>query len=257
MDQKSIEGAEPEALTDAIGQLFGLENAARRELLSFVVAYDDRELWRSDGCHSMASWLAFKLGVSSQLAHQVTKVAQALEELPVIAATFAQGKLSWEQLCACCDIATPQRDAAIAKEATTVTLACLKGAARQARTQANRLKAPDHRLRSLRWRTDIDTGWVFLSAKLTPDPGAVVTACLEHLITEIPREPDGLYGSYASRAADALTELSSTRLAGCKDADRATVVLHVDHGVLTGDKGSAETHNGALLDTPDDQKACL
>ena len=46
MDQKSIEGYGPEVLTDVIGQLFGLENAARRELLSFVVAYDNTEMLR-------------------------------------------------------------------------------------------------------------------------------------------------------------------------------------------------------------------
>jgi hypothetical protein len=47
--------------------------------------------------------------------------------------------------------------------------------------------------------------------------------------------------------ADALVELASTLVANDADADRATVVVHVDAGALAGGEGTAELKDGPAL----------
>jgi hypothetical protein len=44
MDRSVLEACEPQELTDAIGQLHGLEAAVRRQLLVIVAACDRRQL---------------------------------------------------------------------------------------------------------------------------------------------------------------------------------------------------------------------
>jgi len=54
-----------------------------------------------------------------------------------------------------------------------------------------------------------------------------------------PNPETGLYDEIDQRHADALVELAGVRLGSDPDADRATVVVHVDASALTGGPGTA------------------
>ena len=83
----------------------------------------------------------------------------------------------------------------------------------------------------------------------------VVTA-LERLSSQAPPLPSGLYEDFESRAADALVELAGVRLGADSDADRATVVVHVDHDVLHGGEGHAELEHGVELHPESARRLC-
>jgi len=100
----------------------------------------------------------------------------------------------------------------------------------------------------LRWRWDHDHGWLRLSGRLADADGAVVVAALDRLAEQKAPDPvTGVYELHEVRAADALVELASTQLAADSDADRATVVVHVDAEVLAGGNGNAVLEDGPAV----------
>ena len=99
-----------DVLAEAIGQVHALEAATRATMLQLVTALDRSEAWRDDGATSVTAWLAYRLGLSHRTAAEWVRIAGALVELPGVAAAFAGGLLSWDQLRAVVSMATPATD---------------------------------------------------------------------------------------------------------------------------------------------------
>jgi len=172
-------------------------------------------------------------------------MAGTLGGLPSITTAFAEGLLSWDQLRAVVPMATPETDAEWAERAPSLSAAQLEALARQARVVSREADGQAHARRSLRWWWDHDHHWLKLSGRLPDTDGAVVVAALDRLAEQ--RAPDpvtGVYELHEVRAADALVELASTRLATDTDADRATVVVHVEASVLGAEDGNAVLEDG-------------
>lgn len=75
LDHGTFDGSSPQDLTDAIGQLHGLECAVRRRMLNLIVAYDRREDWKADGATSMVDWASTQLRLPRTQAVQLLEVA--------------------------------------------------------------------------------------------------------------------------------------------------------------------------------------
>ncbi|MGH7425684.1 MAG: DUF222 domain-containing protein, partial [Candidatus Methylomirabilales bacterium] len=102
--------------------------------------------------------------------------------------------------------------------------------------------------RSLRFSWIEEQRTLRLSGRLPDSDGAVVAKALEHLAEKARPDPSsGLYDPFESRCADALVSLASTYLGEEGDADRATVVVHVDADLLRGGEGSAEIESGPTI----------
>ena len=246
----------PEEIADALGQLHGLGNATRSHLMKLSLAYEARELWKEDGAASMAEWLCQRLNLSLQSARELLEVGHGLKGLPRIAEAYEAGLLSWDQVVALVRFATAENDAELAEQARSASVAQLEAAARRARALSARQESDNHRRRSLRWRWNHDESWLALSGRLPADQGAVVVTALERLASQAPPLPSGLYEDFESRAADALVELAGVRLGADSDADRATVVVHVDHDVLHGGEGGAELEDGIGLNPESARRLC-
>ncbi|HUR14457.1 MAG TPA: DUF222 domain-containing protein [Mycobacteriales bacterium] len=80
--------------------------AGEAELLRLIGELDAREAWAGHGVRSCAHWLSWKLGLSSSTAWERMRVARALRDLPLTAATFGEGQLSYSQVRAITRIAT-------------------------------------------------------------------------------------------------------------------------------------------------------
>jgi hypothetical protein len=171
-----------------------------------------------------------------------------LEDLPAIAKAAGEGALSWDQLVAVVDMATPATDADLAAEAPGWTANQLQGLARQARRRRNREAAWTDERRCLRLRQDLRRGGWRVSGWLGDAEGAVADAALSRLAeaNNLP-DPDGNYDSLDARRADAFVELASACLGADGDADRACVVIHADvDGFFDGD-GYAQIQDGPAL----------
>ena len=235
-------------LTDAIGQLHALACAAHRQMLAAVAALDRRQGWREDGATSMASWLAFRLGVSHRSGAEWARLASSLETLPALGRAFGEGRLSADQVTPLASVATAETDETMAAEATGWTAAQCASFARRTRPVSGEEAAKARRRRSLRWHWDLDAGLLHLRGRLAQEEGATVVAALERIAAAAKPDPEtGLYDPFEWRAADALVELASAQLGASAEPDRATVVVHADASALTGGEGVAEIEGGPTL----------
>ena len=174
MDRVALEELSGDDLAEVICQVHALEAATRAAMLLFVAAFDRSEAWREDGATSATAWLSYRLGLSHRTAAEWVRMAGTLGELPHLAAAFAEGLLSWDQLRAVVLMATPETDAEWAERAPSLSAAQLEALARQARVVSREADEQAHARRSLRWWWDHDHHWLKLSGRLPDTDGAVV-----------------------------------------------------------------------------------
>lgn len=239
-------------LEDRVCELQAAENVVRAGLLVAIQEFMATEAWVVDGARSPAEWLAMRLGVSWHHARDLARVAEALTGLPALAEAFREGRLSWDKLRTVTRYATPETDAALAAEAAHVSLSRLERQAREAERRTADDDAVAHRRRRLHMARFGDR--LRLGGDVYGDASAVVEQALTRLASQAPKdEGTGEYPPFEARLADALVELCSTHIEGDADADRATVVVHVDLADLRGDLGAegdggvGEIETGGML----------
>src|SRR2546430_7926583 len=115
-----------ERLEADICELAAHLNAATARWMALIAEFDRREGWVSWEVTSCAHWLAWKCGLGLGAAREHVRVARALESLPVIAAAFASGALSYSKVRALTRMATPETDASLAELARSATAAHLE-----------------------------------------------------------------------------------------------------------------------------------
>src|SRR3954470_22736997 len=72
--------------------------AATAAWLRLVAEFDAREGWGGVGVLSCAHWLAWQCGMGSGAAREHVRVARALGRLPLTAAEFERGRLSYSKV---------------------------------------------------------------------------------------------------------------------------------------------------------------
>ncbi|MGH2759342.1 MAG: DUF222 domain-containing protein [Actinomycetota bacterium] len=237
----------PAELTDAIVQLHAIGNAFHRRQLALIAAYDRMEAWRADGATSMVAWTQGWLGLGRDTASEWVRVSHAFETLPKIAETYEQGMLSWDQVRAVTEFATPETDAHLADEARRFSAAHLRRMARRFKPVPVEEENDAHRDRALRMRWDLGARVLRLHGQLPAAEGAIVVKAIERVASQIAQSrPDEPYDHHAI-SADALTEICSAQLDADSDADRATVGVHIDASVLTGGSGMAEVDGAGAV----------
>ncbi|HWH29344.1 MAG TPA: DUF222 domain-containing protein [Mycobacteriales bacterium] len=85
-------------LADGICLRAGRIAAAEAELLAWIAEFDRRGGWSGPGMLSCGHWLSWRTGLSLGTAHERVRVAHRLEELPEVAAAFADGRLSYSKV---------------------------------------------------------------------------------------------------------------------------------------------------------------
>jgi hypothetical protein len=233
-------------IADAIGQLQAIQNLAHRRQLRLIAEYDAAQAWREDGATSMAAWLSYSLNVTHATGAEEARVAGALEDLPAVGDAYANGELPRDQLRALTRFATSETDASLAVEAPKLSAAQTYRMAARHRPVTTEDEDGAHRTRCFGLRET--PHFTRLSGRLPHAEAAVVAKALERVAGPPEADPvSGLYPPYEQRLADALVELSSTRLAAESDADRATVAVHVDAAILAGGDGIAELEHGEAV----------
>jgi Domain of unknown function (DUF222) len=246
LEQRHFENQTDADVEDGLVQLHALECAVKGQLLGFIVEYDRRETYESDGASSMEDWLCYRLGIDKRRGAEMVAVAHALEGLPILAAAVESGLVSWDKLVVAIEVAGIDGDAKAAAMAREWSLPALKLMARRTRRVARAAAEAQHRARSLRWWWE-GSDTVRLWGRLPADQGAVVIKALGRIAERAAPGPDGFYDAYECRAADALADVCGAAIGADPDPDKATVVVHVDAGVLAGDDGVAEIEDGPQI----------
>ncbi|MBV9524180.1 MAG: DUF222 domain-containing protein, partial [Candidatus Dormibacteraeota bacterium] len=250
------------ALEEDVAQLAANLHAATCLLARKCAELDDSGDWRGVGLASCAHWLAINAGYDLWTAAELLRVGHALQELPLIAAAFAEGRLSFDKVRALVQVARPSDDHIwldVALQASGSQLARICRAFRRS-TEAD---DPDRALAQQRkrrlvtwWRED---GMLELFATLPPEDAAVVLNAIQAAL--LPPAADGAESATpeadhpaAARRADALVavcrEALTQRAAGVeRDAAPRQIVVHVDAQTLrtAGDGGRCHIEDGPAL----------
>jgi hypothetical protein len=235
-----------EELEEAVLQLHNIKTGAEARMCAAVGEIAARRGFEVDGCRDVASWLVARLNVSRRSANSCSKVGTALRSLPHLAERFNSAEVCLDQLAPIVAVATPENEAALAE----TILSC---SARQAEVLARRLVAVPpadereaHAKRHVSFRSVGKE--MRISGSLPTLEGEKVKLCLTTLAEEYgPDAETGTYDPFPIRMADALVDLAGACLAEETDADKATIIIHIDGDTLAGEDGPAETGGGGFV----------
>jgi hypothetical protein len=264
-DSQGTEGLAGVGIADRISQLAARMHSTMAELVGLAADFDEGHGWDGYGIRSCAHWLAINAGTDIWHGMEMVRVGYALRDLPLLAAAFASGELSFDKLRHVTRVAQAADEGLwleVARHASGSQLVRICRGFEQA-TQSDVAGDPEAQLarRGLRtwWRSD---GMLELFAVLPPEDGAVVLAALEKVQLGPPTNGVGaLRGAegvvvdpaedpWAARRADALVEVANQWLAGATTGSPPSprVVVHVDLASLVGNlDGGCRIEDGPAL----------
>ena len=156
--------------------------AGEARLLTLIGEFDRREAWGGPGMLSCAHWLSWRVGMGLKAAHERVRVARALRGLPLVAAAFSEGRLSWTKVRAITRVAAAEDEATWVELATNATgpqLERLVRGVRRALKPDEDAVDPDQAAWRDRTRVSYDEdGTLVISTRLPAEEGAVVLAAL-------------------------------------------------------------------------------
>lgn len=242
---ESVDHGSVQQREDAIGQLMAAMSAIHRQVLALIAEHDASEAWRDDGAATMTAWLQARFSLDRRNAADHVRVAAAMRDLRTISAAYERGRLSWDQVREVTRFATPETDDELAQMAPGLSPRRLQRMAVRTRHVDERLAAETHRTRYLDYSWDETARSLRLNGCIPDADGAVVWKAMHRIASEAPADPEtGTRDPYSARCADALVRLASHHLATDADADRATIVVHVDADRLLTGEGPIEIEDG-------------
>jgi hypothetical protein len=241
-----------QALADEITTLAAHLSAATARWLGLIAEFDACEGWAATGCKSCAAWLSWSCGLAPLTAREHVRVARRLGELPLVAAAFGRGELSFSKVRALTRVEEVDDEAELVSLARHATAGQLERIVRGYRSvlaveeDAERAYAQ----RSVSWSWE-DDGTLVLRGRLPGEQGALLVAALEATRDTLGPPPPELAApgpadcppTISARNADALLALAEISLAGHgrgANADRYMVVVHVDADALASPPADAD-----------------
>ncbi|MEW6476250.1 MAG: DUF222 domain-containing protein [Actinomycetota bacterium] len=251
-----------ERLEEEICELAGHLAAGECRWLLLLSEFDRRKGWTGWGLQSCAHWVSHRCGIGLQAAREKLRVGRRLGELPLVREAFAAGELSYSKVRAVCRVARPETEAMLLEMARYATTAQLEEIVRAYRSVTGREELRNandrHDARYARWHWE-DDGSLVLTARLSPEDGAVVLAALEagRAAAEPPaRPPSDAAGASAesllaeAKSADAFVAMAKLALAApAEGAPPAPEIVVVDRATLSGasDEGRCHLDGGAAI----------
>ena len=219
-------------------------NAATYELLVLIREFDERAGWLQWGLGNCAEWLAWRCDLSMTTALEKVRVAHALKMLPAIAASFADGELSYTKVRELTRVATRDNEKTLLAFALRTTAAHVAERCRELRMGDEAsvdIAARAFANRSLRLRRDHRREMITITVDLPMDAGELVEKALDKARDdEMLAIPDLADTSWSTRQADAFVNLINGYLSGTASAessDNFLVHIHVQQSALAGNEG--------------------
>jgi hypothetical protein len=235
-------------LCDTARDLARLSGTVHAELLAIL-----RELARRtelpDGSRDLTEWCVVHLRVLRSTARELIRVAVALGDLPHLAALYATGTVSWDQIRFAVRFAEPGTDQVVAEELPNHTADQVAQLAKEHSTRRRGDDAETDRWTRLRMRRDHRRGGTTFNLFLPDGDAEPLRHELMVRAEQIGPDPvTGLWDPLERRLGQAMAMLGAAGLAADGDLDRALTVIHIDHDVLAGEAdGNAVTESGSVL----------
>jgi hypothetical protein len=262
-------------------------HAATCRWLGLVAEFDRRRGWAQWGCKGCAQFLSWRCAIAPGAAREHVRVARRLQELPLIRAAFAEGRLSYSKVRALTRVGNVEHEDGLLSLARHSTAAQLERMVRAYRGVVVAERAAAGRPQRYVCWEHAEDGSLVLRARLPAEEGAVVLTAIEAGMDRLHRDDtsdrhaagrppaardvsaetrevhreessadEGVSAetrqTLSERRADALVLMAESLLAGeaqgRSNGDRYQVVVHVDTAALaTGGDGRCELADGAPL----------
>jgi hypothetical protein len=195
-----VEKTSSNDLMNEAARLGQVLSATLGSLLAVVGELDRREAWRSEGATSLAAWLTQRLGVAEGTGRSWSQVAERLWDMPHLAQGLRVGALTFDKVRAAVELATPESDASVLRQAEECTVRQLTDLVRANRGTSDEEAATRHDYRYLRCN---DARRV-ITAQFTEDAYAEVRAAITARARLFPSDGETRYDQ---RRADALLDI--------------------------------------------------
>ena len=181
-----------ERLEHEITELASHIHAATCRWLGLVAEFDRRGGWGQWGCKSCAHFISWRCAIAPRAARDHVRVAHRLEELPLIRAAFAEGRLSYSKVRALVRVENVEREEELLSLARHATAAQLENVVRAYRgvVARDRAAAGGRPERYVTWGHD-DDGSLLLRARLPAEEGELVLAALQVAVERDSVRSDG------------------------------------------------------------------
>ncbi len=225
-------------------------NSLEYDFLERVREFDLRQGWKAYHFNNCAEWLNMKCGIAPGTAREKLRVANALFDLPLTAAAFQGGDLSYSKARALTRVATPETEEMLLAYAIPATAQQVDDHCRRLRNVYRDMSGEDaRRLHQERYlsRSLHGDGSMTISVQLPIENGELVMKALEMALETLRVEEETFEeedSTLPQQQADALVELARGYLAGAAGADSSQkkpctadhyqVLVHVDEKALRG-----------------------
>jgi hypothetical protein len=175
-------------------------SATQGSLLTVVGELDRRQAFRAEGATSLAAWMTQRLGVAEGTGRSWAQVAEKLWDLPHLAQGLRVGALSFDKVRAAVELATPESDASVLRQAEECTVRQLIDLIRAKRGTNDEQAAARHDYRYVRFN---DARRV-MTAQFAEDAYAEVRAAITARARMFPSDGET---AFDQRRADALLDI--------------------------------------------------
>jgi hypothetical protein len=169
-------------------------------LMAVVGELDRREAWRAEGATSSGAWLTQRLGVAEGTGRSWSQVAEKLWDMPHIGQGLRVGALSFDKVRVAVELATPESDASVLRQAEECTVRQLTDLVRANRGTNDERAADRFENRYLRF----NDARRMITAQLAEDAYAEVRAAVSDRARLFPSDGETRYDQ---RRADALVDI--------------------------------------------------
>ncbi|MFP5318085.1 MAG: DUF222 domain-containing protein [Acidimicrobiia bacterium] len=223
----------------------GVINAATAQLVSVIRDVLETDAWCGAGLRSPAQWVAWRAGVSPTRAAALVQMARRVEELPTVAAAFAEGRLSEDSVKLVATRVPAERDAEVAELAQVMTVPQLTRVLRSLPQQQPEQSVVEAEAQ-VAFGHDDDGSWSLRASGLAAERGALVAKALHAARDAVFRErPSRVSWADALErmALAALEALDPASGGGRAASERYQVVVHVG----AGEDPASHLHLGPAL----------
>jgi hypothetical protein len=220
-----VEKTSSNDLMEEAERLGRLLSATQGSLLAVVAELDRRQAFRAEGATSVAAWMTQRLGVAEGTGRSWAQVAEKLWDFPHLAQGLRVGVLSFDKVRAAVELATPETDASVLRQAEECTVRQLIDLIRAKRGTNDEQAAAHHDYRYLRFN---DARRV-MTAQFAEDAYAEVRAAITARARLFPSDGET---AFDQRRADGLLDI-------CRESARRRSA-DADGGVGDGADGAAD-----------------
>lgn len=155
-----------------------------QQLLALLRPFDDSGEWALHGYRTCAHWLSAKYGIDVATGREWVRIAQKLGELPTIAASFDDGKLSYSKVRLLTRYANPETERDLDQIGRETDMAVLDQAIATYLRKHETEEEEEERHKAstyLRWRAEPD-GMTAFYGRLAPEKAAALIAAVDQQV---------------------------------------------------------------------------